>query len=414
MRHILPAWDDSGPDQPRPNVRSIYIHIPFCFHKCHYCDFYSIVDNRDRQQIFTDRLTQELNALSTLHECHNASPTIGSLRTLFVGGGTPTLLKPELWEQLLHAINTTFDLHQISDNSGEFTVEANPETVTRELMDVLRAGGVNRISVGAQSFNENHLKTLERWHDPANVSKAVRLARDAGLTRQSADLIFAIPGQTLADWRDDLSQAIDLGVDHISCYNLTYEPNTAMTQRLHKGDFTPTDESLEVEMQLLAVEMLATAGLERYEVSNFARPGQECAHNLAYWRNENWLAAGPSAAGHIDGFRYKNAPRLDTYLSHNDNGFAPVQEYELPDPSRTLSDVLLGALRLREGIATNRVQYYANLVDEDCFARVQHAAEACADSGWLQLAKDRWTIHNEGWLFVDRVVREMIQAIHVA
>lgn len=406
LRDILPVWDGS-----RPDVHTLYIHVPFCFHKCHYCDFYSIVDNRDRQGLFTDRLISELLALSQIHTFRSGSPVVGPLRSIFVGGGTPTLLEAELWERLLRALDTAFDLDHIRAGTGEFTVEANPETVTRELMDVLRAGGVDRVSVGAQSFHKTHLKTLERRHDPANVAKAITLARDAGIHRQSIDLIFAIPGQTLDEWQDDLQRAIDLGVEHVSCYNLTYEPNTAMTTRLHKRDFVPADESLEVDMQLLAIELLAGAGLERYEVSNFAKPGQECAHNLAYWRNENWLAAGPSAAGHIDGFRYKNSPRLDTYLEHTDSGFAPVHDHELPDPKRTLIDMLLGAMRLREGIAIERVASHAHAVDSSCFSRLVSAAAQCEASGWVNVSRGRWTIHNEGWLFVDRVVREMVRAI---
>ncbi|QYU68363.1 coproporphyrinogen III oxidase family protein [Leptolyngbya sp. 15MV] len=209
-----------------PAVRSLYIHIPFCFHKCHYCDFYSFVDTQDRQGPMVDRLVRELSA--------QAPWTRGEvLETVFVGGGTPSLLRPELWERLLGAMHAVLRFGQ----QTEFTVECNPETVTPELMAVLRSGGVNRVSIGAQSFEARHLRTLERWHDPENVARAIELARRAGIERQSVDLIYAIPGQTLDDWARDLERTLALGTTHVSCYNLTYEPNTAMAVRLRRGEF---------------------------------------------------------------------------------------------------------------------------------------------------------------------------------
>jgi len=250
-----PTWD-SGP------VRSLYIHVPFCFHKCHYCDFYSLVDTRDRQGPFVERLIRELTALA---------PWAGGqpLRTIFVGGGTPSLLRVELWERLLAALRERFDLSGMHpDGPGEFTVECNPETVTPELMATLAAGGVNRVSVGAQSFDERHLKTLERWHNPENVGRAIELARAAGVPRQSVDLIFGIPGQTLEEWASDLGRALALGTTHLSCYNLTYEAGTAMTARLKRGEFSPADEDVEVAMYAHTLECLRGAGIDRYEVSN--------------------------------------------------------------------------------------------------------------------------------------------------
>ncbi|MFG0241498.1 MAG: radical SAM family heme chaperone HemW [Phycisphaerales bacterium JB054] len=279
-------------DPAHAPVRHLYIHVPFCFHKCHYCDFYSLVDTRDRQQPFTDRLRRELDALAPLAR---GEP----LRSIFVGGGTPTLLRPDLWQQLLDTLDSAFDLSAVRAGTAEFSVECNPETATPELFDTLRAGGVNRLSMGAQSFDPKHLKTLERWHDPASVERAVGLARDAGISRTSIDLIFAIPGQTLPEWEADLDRAFALGTTHLSCYALTYEPNTAMTARLKRGDFAPTDEDLEADMYERTVERCAAAGLGRYEVSNFAAPGHECAHNLAYWRQASWLAAGPSASSNL-------------------------------------------------------------------------------------------------------------------
>ena len=187
-------------------ARSIYIHIPFCSHKCHYCDFYSFVDTRDRQGVFAARLEQELEAISV---------AAGPIDTIFVGGGTPSMLEVPLWEGLLGRLNDCFDLSPIRSDSrpdaGEFTVECNPESVTPELMATLRAGGVSRISMGAQSFQNAHLKTLERLHDPGRVPRAVEMAKTAGIDRVSLDLIFAIPGQTIEDLARDLDEAPAVG-----------------------------------------------------------------------------------------------------------------------------------------------------------------------------------------------------------
>jgi coproporphyrinogen III oxidase-like Fe-S oxidoreductase len=241
----------------------------------------------------------------------------------------------------------------MGSGDGEFTVECNPETVTPELMEILVQGGVNRVSMGAQSFNPVHLKTLERWHDPASVPRALSIARDAGISRRSIDLIFGIPGQTLDDWKSDLDAALALGTTHLSCYNLTYEPNTAMTARKNRGEFAAADEDLEVEMYSATLAALRAAGLERYEVSNYARPGDEARHNLAYWHQEQWLAAGPSASAHVAGHRWKNLPRLDDYLSFSDEGFAAITDHEPPDAQRALAERIMTGLRLARGLRSN-------------------------------------------------------------
>jgi oxygen-independent coproporphyrinogen-3 oxidase len=309
------------------------------------------VDPRDRQEAFTARLGEELEALAPWAA---GQP----LRTIFIGGGTPSLLRPELWQHLLGRLEQSYDLSLIRrgiPGEGEFTVECNPETVSPALMDILAAGGVTRVSIGAQSFHREHLKTLERWHEPENVGRAVEMARAAGIGRQSVDLIFGIPGQTTDQWRSDLEHARSLGTEHLSCYDLTYEPGTAMTRRLQLGQFTPADEDVEVEMFSATVAMLRSAGLDRYEVSNFARPGCECRHNLAYWRQEQWLAAGPSASAHVGGHRWKNIPRLDDYLNQSDRGLAPITDHEGPDARRALAERIMTGLRLAEGLDADAV-----------------------------------------------------------
>jgi oxygen-independent coproporphyrinogen-3 oxidase len=371
---------------PGRRAFSLYIHVPFCFHKCHYCDFYSIVDKQDRQGAYTDRLCEELRALA---------PWAGPLRTVFVGGGTPTLLRPDLWERVLEALRGAYEFAP----GHEFTVECNPETATPELMAVLAAGGVNRISIGAQSFNPTHLKTLERWHDPANVARSLELARAAGIVRQSLDLIWGIPGQTLAEWEQDLRTALSLGTSHLSCYSLTYEPGTAMTARLNRGEFAKVDEDLDADMFCLTLDTLRREGMERYEVSNFARPGAECRHNLAYWRQEDWLAAGPSASAHMAGWRWKNTPRLDDWLNFSDGGLAPVVDMEPAEERRNLRERLMTGLRIAEGV---------EVVDEP---RVRRAAERNIERGLLVERGGRWVLTDAGFMVGDTVAAELMAAV---
>jgi oxygen-independent coproporphyrinogen-3 oxidase len=332
-----------------PRFEGAYVHVPFCFHKCHYCDFYSFVDREDRQPAYVARLEGELAAMARFAHA--------PLATVFVGGGTPTLLRPDLLARAMRAIRERLPLAP----DAEWTVEANPETVTPEVAGVLVAAGVNRVSLGAQSFQPALLKALERWHDPASVGRAVGHLRAAGIRRISLDLIFGIPGGTPAQWQDDLDRALALGPDHLSCYGLTYEPNTPMAVRLARGEFAPCDEDVEAAMWEAASVRLGAAGFEGYEISNWARvvpgrPGaEECRHNLLYWRNRDWMAFGPSASGHAQGIRWKNVPRLGDWLASA--GGSPAVDVERATPDMQAGERLMMGLRLlRTGLARGEVE----------------------------------------------------------
>lgn len=399
-------------------AESLYIHVPFCFHKCHYCDFYSFVDTRDRQADYVSALIAELRMFAV----HSGSRR-PRLRTIFVGGGTPSLLRTELWAQLLGALDGHFDLSPIrAPGAGapeaEFTVECNPETVTPELMRVLAAGGVTRVSIGAQSFHPSHLRMLERWHDPANVARALELAAGAGIRRRNLDLIFAIPGQTMEEWMRDLDTALALrlpggapAVDHLSCYALTYEPNTPMTKRLERGEFTRAEEDLEAAMYAAAVERLSREGFARYEVSNFARPGAASLHNLVYWRHGEWLAAGPSASAHLGGWRWKNVPRLGDWMEGvaASGGYSPVVDLEPPDPRRALAERLMMGLRLAEGVSIDGIMRESEPLG--AAEPLRRAAAREIERGRLLDAGGRWRLTDEGFLFADGIASEFMQRV---
>lgn len=385
-------------------VRSLYLHVPFCSHKCHYCDFYSIVDSRDRQAAFVDRMIEELSLLSRF-------AAAGPLLTIFVGGGTPSMLEVPLWRRLIGHLEREFDLSAIRAGVGEWTVECNPDSVTAELAETLVAGGVNRISMGAQSFNAAHLRTLERTHNPDNVPIALATMRAAGIRRTNIDLIFGVPGQTLADWKSDLAIATDLGTQHVSCYDLTYEPGTAMTARLKRGDFEPADEDVEVDMFEATIDTLAAAGLDRYEVSNYAKPGEECRHNLAYWRQSQWLAAGPSASAFVEGHRWKNVPRLDDYLHGAGSVPPPVRDHETPDAARLIKERLMTGLRLREGLQTAELCSAAELARPGSGERLVAAAERAQAKGQMADGVELvFRLTRAGMLVADAVVVDFLRA----
>ncbi len=401
-------------------VHGLYLHVPFCFHKCHYCDFYSLVEPEskpDRQSAFTDALVAELRA-----QVKRYGPRP---QTIFVGGGTPTMLRAELWQKLLSAMRQA----GVLDGVEEFTVEANPETVTPELMGILADGGVNRLSMGAQSFNPDLLKTLERWHDPDTVPKAMAMARDAGITNLNLDLIFAIPGQTSESLDQDLDTALALKPAHLSCYSLIFEPNTPLTQKMKLGRISPVGEEVERDMYDQVMRHLDAAGFEHYEVSNWARKITEgcdqqsdihasvsssdtrhpvpdarpnlCAHNMVYWTNKNWLGLGPSAASHLEGKRWKNEPHLARYIAGSPD--PPTTDHEQLPPRRRIGEQIMLGLRLRRGLDLNWVSQHLPPDDP------RHVTiEEMIDIDMLERTETHLRLTRRGLFLADSVIAKLL------
>lgn len=267
-------------------------------------------------------------------------------RTVFVGGGTPTLLPAEQMRRLIAGLRERCDFSACD----EFTVEANPATVDGDYCHMLRSVGVNRLSFGAQSFNPAELAVLERHHQPPQVAESLRLARAAGFHRLNLDLIFGIPGQTMESWLHSLQSAIALGTTHLSCYGLTYEPNTPLAVKKRLNLLQTVDEALELDMLLTTRRQLWHAGLQAYEISNYAIPGQECRHNLHYWHGGDYLALGPAGASHLQGLRWRNRPHLGEWEQNIEAGELPAIEIELLSPIRRAGELAMLMLRLRQGI----------------------------------------------------------------
>jgi oxygen-independent coproporphyrinogen-3 oxidase len=339
---VFPSESVLTPAQlPAAAVQGLYVHIPFCFHKCHYCDFYSITQQSpQRMGQFVDRI---------LLEAAQWSGRAIRPKTVFFGGGTPSLLPIADMQRLIEGLSERFDLSAVD----EWTVEANPATVNLEYCRMLREMGVDRLSFGAQSFDAAELVTLERHHEPGDVERSVAIARAAGFGRMNVDLIFAIPGQSLASWKKSMERAIALGTPHVSCYALTYEPNTAMTARKRAGEFKAAEECLELEMLHYTRDRLSEAGIAAYEVSNFAKRGEACRHNLNYWQGGNYIGLGPAAASHIQGWRWKNRPHLTAWENAIDAGRVPAIDVETLSPLRRAGELAMLMLRLERGIEFN-------------------------------------------------------------
>lgn len=317
-------------------IHAVYAHVPFCHTLCGYCDFYSVVLDKRAVHPLTDALLAEWRRAQDAW-------TIRA-DTIFVGGGTPTTLPDDVLRRLLNALG------EAAQPGAEFTVEANPATVSDETAAALVESGATRVSIGAQSFDRGELRVLERIHKPAQVVETVRAARRAGIRQVNVDLIFAIPGQSLPSWLDNLRRAIDLGTDHLSCYGLTYEPGTPLYDQLAAGRVTPCDNELEADMYEATIEALSAAGFEQYEISNFARPGCRCRHNLVIWRNEPYLGIGPSGAGYVDGVRYKNVADHVAYVRAVQGGDSPRGEAETPSAAQSAGETMMLGLRLTDGV----------------------------------------------------------------
>ncbi|MDG2292365.1 MAG: radical SAM family heme chaperone HemW [Phycisphaerales bacterium] len=377
---------------PSFHVDGLYVHVPFCQHRCHYCDFFTLAGREDAVPGYVDRAVDELWTI--------ASKLQGEVHTVFLGGGTPTLLPPDELARLLDAIQRALPLA----DGVEWTVEANPETVTAERATVLAEGGVNRISLGAQSFDPALLKALERQHDPDNVERSIACIRSAGIEHFSIDLIYAIPGQTLAQWTTDLQRAVDLGLDHLSCYGLVYEAGTPLTRRRDRGLVTPVQESTEARMHCTARDMLAQQGYEQYEISNWARAGRYCQHNLIYWENRNWWPIGPGASGHVDGVRWKNEPRLGTYV--DGDGLSAASMVESLDPDGRVGEAFMLGLRVLSGMTEDRLE--SLLLQGQHGLRRRAAIDRHIDGGLLERHDGGIRFSTEGVLLADTVLADLL------
>ena len=322
-------------EQPWLIPQAAYLHVPFCAHHCGYCDF-AVASGQDHSiDLYIEALGAEMATLG------RPAP----VRTIFLGGGTPTYLSPNQLERLLGSIHQWLPM----ESGGEFSIESTPESITAEKIAVLAAGGVNRISIGVQTFHPHLLTALDRIHQPEHVAPAVEAARRGGMS-VSLDLIFGTPGQSIFMWMNDLGLALGFEPDHLSTYGLTYEKGTPLWKDRERGRVTALDEEAELRMYETAMEVLGEAGFEHYEISNFARLGYRCRHNEVYWANHAYYGFGMGAARYVGGKREVNTRSLPEYLKKTLSGESAVFQSEELGIEERARETAVVQIRRSDGI----------------------------------------------------------------
>ncbi len=374
---------------------AVYIHVPFCVRKCRYCAFYSLpLEGRSEASALMERYLEALRLEIAAAAALAAGKTVA---TVYFGGGTPTLLGSPVLASLLEEIAGSFSCAA----ELEITVEANPGTVTPEGLKELREAGVNRLSLGAQSFSPEELAVLGRAHGREEIYSAFFAAREAGFENISLDLIYGIPGQSLDGWRSNLERAVELSPEHISVYGLSLEEGTPLAQDVARGEIQTCSEELQVAMWETAGGLLKAAGYERYEIANFARSGRECRHNLAYWLNQPYIGLGPAAHGYFEGVRYANHADLRRYIASSLAGELPRAWEEPQTPERELSDTVIMGLRLVRGISRSAFLQRFGCSFEEVFGR---ELAFLKDEGLIAEDEDRIFLTERGRLLANSVL----------
>jgi oxygen-independent coproporphyrinogen-3 oxidase len=316
------------------NNSSLYIHIPFCDHKCIYCDFYSIITS-DNIQFFLTALKNEISFYSKIYNEDR------KFTSIFLGGGTPSLMEPKYLEEIILHLKNNFNVSQ----QVEITMETNPGTVDYEKLKRFKQIGINRISIGIQSFDENDLKFLTRMHDKQTAIQTVNYASEVGFENISIDLIFNLPNQTKEKWINNLATAIELPIKHISTYSLILEKGTILNKLVLDGKVEMQDDDYDADLYETTIDFISAKGFYQYEVSNFTKPGFECVHNNAYWKYRDYLGFGPSAHSFVNGKRWWNYTSLKKYISEVEFGNHAMMNSELLSNKQKHDEFVMLALR---------------------------------------------------------------------
>lgn len=374
-------------------TQGIYVHIPFCHRKCGYCDFNSYAG--------LDALVDPL--VEALHREIEQSPYTGArFDTVFFGGGTPTYLDGATLVGILEHLARRFDLAP----DAEITCEANPGSVSLEQLRTLRRGGFNRLSFGVQSFHLDELQRMDRIHTPEEVVQGVEWARAAGFENLNLDLIFALPQQTLDRWAASLEQALALQPEHLSLYALMLEPNTRFYHLYQKGKLRLPDDETQVAMYRLAQQRTRQAGYQQYEISNYARQGYECQHNLIYWHNLPYLGFGPGAVSFMEGRRWTNIKHPREYIRRVQAGEPLELEWERLTGWDAVAETLMLGLRLRAGVDLSALEARYGLPIRTHYAPV---IAQLIQRGWLEQAGDIIRLTDEGLLWHSEVALAFLE-----
>ncbi len=368
---------------------SAYVHIPFCTQICYYCDFSKVFIKNQPVDSYLEHLIEEYDSYD-----------IKKLRTLYIGGGTPTALSAPQLSFLLEKLTDKLDLSYLE----ELTIEANPGDLDQEKIAVLKDSPVNRVSLGVQTFNDRMLKQIGRSHSEKDIYENIANLKKAGFDNISIDLIYALPKQTMEDVKTNVAKAIALDIPHMSLYSLILENHTVFMNRMRRGKLPLPKEDLEAEMFDYIIAELEKAGFEHYEISNFSKPGFESRHNLMYWDNAEYYGIGAGASGYVDGVRYKNHGPIRHYLQAVEAGNARVQEEVLTLKEKMEEEMFLG-LRKKSGVSIKRFEEKFGLSFEDQYGAV---VSELTEQGLLVPDRDIVRMTKQGLFLGDTVAEKFI------
>ncbi|ARF15580.1 MULTISPECIES: radical SAM family heme chaperone HemW [Sporosarcina] len=322
-------------------MRGVYIHIPFCQQICHYCDFNKVFLKNQPVDQYIESIGQEFSYMK------EAGYSFEEVETVFLGGGTPTALNVPQLDRLLTIVSQYIDVTALK----EFTTEANPDDLSEGQLSILKEKGVNRLSIGVQTFNERLLKQIGRTHSNEDVENVIKAARKVGFENISIDLMYSLPTQTVKEWEDTLDRALALDLPHYSAYSLIVEPKTIFYNRMVKGKLPLPGEDIEAEMFAMVIDRMNAAGRDQYEISNFAKPDHPSFHNLIYWENSHYAGIGAGAHGYIGQDRYANVGPLTHYINLLDEGKLPHKEVHEVSLAESMEEEMFLGLRIIEGVS---------------------------------------------------------------
>tara|TARA_B000000532_G_scaffold59024_1_gene46343 strand:+ start:696 stop:1823 length:1128 start_codon:yes stop_codon:yes gene_type:complete len=369
---------------------AIYIHIPFCKVKCIYCDFYSITNREKQIPLFTKSLIEEINSY------RKYSKKKWEFNTIFFGGGTPSILPAKNIEKILIQLDDVFDI----SNVKEITLEANPGEASFNFLNDIKKIGINRLSIGFQSFNDKVLKNIGRFHRSNDCFKTFKNARKAGFKNINTDMIFNIPNLSTNQWIGDIKKLISLEPEHISAYSLTVEPSTKLFNLVKNNKMLMPSEQIDIEQFLITKDILMKNKYFQYEISNYSKKNMECKHNLNYWESNPYISFGPSAHSYDTKKRWWNVKSLDKYLSLVGNGKLPVENFEILKKQDKYNEMILNGLRLTKGISLNKIKKFHK--NHLIYLKELTKKWDCIDlsNGYLKLNKN-------GMLLVDNISSDM-------
>lgn len=379
--------------KPTKPIEAVYIHIPFCLRKCNYCDFLSFAQPQQMAQ-YVEALIAEMDLAVNQFEVQ--------AKTIFIGGGTPSCLPEGLMEQVLQAVQRCF----VTDALIEYTMEANPGTLTEKKLQLMHQYGVNRLSLGVQSDRADHLQMLGRIHSFEDAKQAVQMARAAGFDNINLDFMYGLPGQTVEQWKYTLQNAMALEPQHLSLYQLKIEEGTVLDTWLEQGIISEFDDELALEMYRMAQSMLAEQGYGQYEISNYAKAGRESLHNQVYWRTDDYLGVGLGACSWVRPLRWNNSFDMESYAEQVRAGQLPQQELEHLTEAEQMEETVFMALRMNSGLSkTVFAQRFGRTAEAVFDAALQH----CMDRGWILETETAYQLTEEGRVLGNLVFLEFIE-----